>query len=75
MVDVYIVVNLINRLCCVLDNPNKGQAYRSLEFNAENDYCDYIVVKICQQLGFSSKLLGIRHQLTLWTDPYEVSIR
>ncbi|CAF0807918.1 unnamed protein product [Adineta ricciae] len=57
------------------DNPNKGQAYRSLEFNAENDYCDLIVVKVCQQLGFSSKLLGIRHQLTLWTDPYEVSIR
>jgi hypothetical protein len=26
-------------------------------------------------LGFTPNLLGIRHELTLWIDPYEVSIR
>ncbi|UJR21770.1 hypothetical protein I4U23_024845 [Adineta vaga] len=57
------------------DKPIKGQAYRSLEFTKENDYCDAIVAQVCQQLGFSSKLLGIQHELILWIDPYEVSIR
>lgn len=58
-----------------LDKPIKGQAYRSLEFNKDNDYCDAIVSQICQQLGFASNLLGIRHDLTLWIDPYEITIR
>ncbi|CAF0831164.1 unnamed protein product [Rotaria sp. Silwood1] len=57
------------------DKPIKGQAYRSLEFNKENDYCDVIVSQICHDLGFASNLLGIRHDLTLWIDPYEVTIR
>lgn len=57
------------------DKPIKGQAYRSLEFNKENDYCDAIVCQICQQLGFAPSLLGIRHDLTLWIDPCEVTIR
>ncbi|CAF0735369.1 unnamed protein product [Rotaria sordida] len=57
------------------DKPIKGQAYRSLEFNKENDYCDDIVSQICNDLGFASNLLGIRHDLTLWIDPYEVTIR
>ncbi|CAF3642542.1 unnamed protein product [Rotaria sp. Silwood1] len=57
------------------DKPIKGQAYRSLEFNKENDFCDIIVAEICHKLGFTPKLLGIRHELTLWIDPYEVSIR
>ena len=59
----------------ILDKPIKGQAYRSLEFNKENDYCDVIVSQICNQLGFAPNLLGIRHDLTLWIDPYEVTIR
>ncbi|CAM4745689.1 unnamed protein product [Rotaria magnacalcarata] len=57
------------------DKPAKGQAYRSLEFNKENDYCDLIVSQICNDLGFAPSLLGIRHELTLWIDPYEVTIR
>ncbi|CAF2905073.1 unnamed protein product [Rotaria sp. Silwood2] len=57
------------------DKPIKGQAYRSLEFNKENDHCDVIVSQICQNLGFAPNLLGIRHDLTLWIDPYEVTIR
>jgi len=57
------------------DKPIKGQAYRSLEFNQENDYCDLIVSQICNDLGFAPNLLGIRHDLTLWIDPYEVTIR
>jgi len=59
----------------ILDKPIKGQAYRSLEFNKSNDYCDKIVAKICQKLGFTPNLLGIRHDLTLWIDPCEVTIR
>ncbi|CAF4536111.1 unnamed protein product, partial [Rotaria socialis] len=57
------------------DKPAKGQAYRSLEFNEENDYCDLIVSQICNDLGFAPNLLGIRHELILWIDPYEVTIR
>ncbi|CAF1125609.1 unnamed protein product [Rotaria sordida] len=57
------------------DKPIKGQAYRSLEFNKENDFCDVIVAQVCQNLGFTPNLLGMRHELTLWIDPYEVSIR
>ncbi|CAF1323500.1 unnamed protein product [Adineta steineri] len=57
------------------DKPIKGQAYRSLEFNDENDFCDVIVAQVCRKLGFTPNLLGIRHQLTLWIDPYEVSVR
>lgn len=57
------------------DKPIKGQAFRSLEFNKDNDYCDVIVAQICQQLGFASSLLGIRHELILWIDPFEVTIR
>ena len=60
---------------CYLDKPIKGQAYRSLEFNKENDYCDMIVAQICQDLSIASSLLGIRHELTLWIDPYEITIR
>jgi len=60
---------------CILDKAIKGQAYRSLEFNKENDYCDVIVAQVCHNLGFTPNLLGIRHELTLWIDPYEVSIR
>lgn len=59
----------------ILDKPIKGQAYRSLEFNKQNDYCDAIVSQICTDLGFASNLLGIRHDITLWIDPYEVTIR
>jgi hypothetical protein len=59
----------------ILDKPIKGQAYRSLEFNKENDYCDVIVSQICNDLGFAPNLLGVRHDLTLWIDPYEVTIR
>jgi hypothetical protein len=59
----------------ILDKPIKGQAYRSLEFNKENDYCDVIVAQVCRHLGFTPNLLGIRHELILWIDPYEVSIR
>ncbi len=59
----------------IIDKPIKGQAYRSLEFNKENDYCDVIVSQICNDLGFASSLLGIRHDITLWIDPYEVTIR
>ena len=58
-----------------LDKPIKGQAYRSLEFNKDNDYCDVIVSPICQELGIASNQLGIRHELTLWIDPYEITIR
>lgn len=57
------------------DKPTKGQAYRSLEFNKDKDYCNDIVAQICQKLGFASKLLGIRHELTLWIDPFEITIR
>jgi protein Tob/BTG len=57
------------------DKPIKGQAYRSLEFNKENDYSDVIVSQICNDSGFAPNLLGIRHDLTLWIDPYEVTIR
>ncbi|CAF3244820.1 unnamed protein product [Rotaria socialis] len=57
------------------DKPTKGQAYRSLEFNKENDFCDTIVGQVCGYLNFTPSLLGIRHELTLWIDPYEVSIR
>jgi len=60
---------------CILDKSIKGQAYRSLEFNKENDYCDVIVAQVCHHLGFTPDLLGIRHELTLWIDPYEISIR
>lgn len=68
--------SLANRtVSCHLDKPIKGQAYRSLEFNKENDYCDVIVSQICQDLSIASSLLGIRHELTLWIDPYEVTIR
>ncbi len=59
----------------LLDKPIKGQAYRSLEFNKENQFSDVIVAQVCRQLGFTSDLLGIRHELTLWIDPYEISIR
>ncbi len=59
----------------ILDKPIKGQAFRSLEFNKENNLCDVIVAQVCRQLGFTSDLLGIRHELTLWIDPYEISIR
>ena len=58
-----------------LEKPIKGQAYRSLEFNKENDYCDAIVSQVCNDLGFSPHLLGIRHELTLWIDPCEVTVR
>ncbi|UJR27737.1 hypothetical protein I4U23_009014 [Adineta vaga] len=57
------------------DIPIKGQAYRSLEFTKQNEYCDVIVSQICRELGFASNLLGIRHDITLWIDPYEVTIR
>jgi protein Tob/BTG len=59
----------------ILDKPIKGQAYRSLEFTKENNFSDAIVAQVCRQLGFTSDLLGIRHELTIWIDPYEVSIR
>lgn len=58
-----------------LDIPIKGQAFRSLEFNKENDYCDEHVSQVCNELGFASNLLGIRHDMTLWIDPFEVTIR
>lgn len=57
------------------DKPIKGQAFRSLEFNKENHFSDAIVAQVCRQLGFNSDLLGIRHELTLWIDPCEVSVR
>ncbi|CAF0745868.1 unnamed protein product [Adineta ricciae] len=57
------------------DKPIKGQAYRSLEFNKQNEYCDVIVSQICRELGFAPSLLGIMHDITLWIDPYEVTIR
>jgi hypothetical protein len=59
----------------IIDKPIKGQAFRSLEFNKENEFCDVIVAQVCRQLGFTPNLLGIRHELTLWIDPYEVTIR
>ena len=59
----------------ILDKPIKGQAYRSLEFNKQNEYCDVIVSQICRELGFAPNLLGIMHDITLWIDPYEVTIR
>lgn len=58
-----------------IDKPIKGQAYRSLEFNKENNLCDVTVAQVCRQLGFTSDLLGFRHELTLWVDPREVSLR
>ncbi|CAF1078436.1 unnamed protein product [Adineta steineri] len=57
------------------DKPVKGQAYRSLEFNKENGYHDAIVSQTCNDLGFAPNLLGIQHDITLWIDPYEVTIR
>ena len=65
---------------CVLslslaDKPMKGQAYRSLEFTKENQFCDTTVDQVCRKLGLNSKSLGIRQELILWIDPYEVSLR
>lgn len=57
------------------DKPMKGQAYRSLEFTKENQFCDTTVDQVCHKLGLSSKSLGIRQELILWIDPYEVSLR
>jgi hypothetical protein len=57
------------------DKPIKGQAYRSLEFNEANDYCDPIVNQVCCDLNLPAKSLGIRYELILWVDPYEVSMR
>lgn len=63
------------RFFFIIDKPIKGQAYRSLEFNKENNLCDANVAQVCRQLGFTPDLLGIRHELTLWIDPCEISIR
>lgn len=57
------------------EKPIKGQAYRSLEFNKENHFCDTILVRLCRQFGFTPDLLGFHHEFTLWIDPYEVSTR
>ena len=53
----------------------KGQAYRSLDFNKENHYCDAIIAQVCGKLAVQVKTLGIQHEFTLWVDPYEVSLR
>ena len=34
-----------------------------------------LFLKYVINLGFAPNLLGIRHDLTLWIDPYEVTIR
>lgn len=70
-----IFVQVFSFISSFLDIPIKGQAFRSLEFNKENDYSDVHVSQICNDLGFASNLLGIRHDLTLWIDPFEVTIR
>jgi hypothetical protein len=71
----FIDIFLFIILFIILDKPIKGQAYRSLEFNKENNFCDPVVAQVCHHLGFTPDLLGIRHELTLWIDPYEISIR
>lgn len=67
--------HLLSKIHRFLDKPMKGQAYRSLEFTKENQFCDATVDQVCRKLSLNSKSLGIRQELILWIDPYEVSLR
>jgi protein Tob/BTG len=58
-----------------LDQPERGNGFRSLNFNVENVFCDKIISEICFQLCLPIATLGIHFEFTIWTDPKEVSIR
>ncbi|CAF0748642.1 unnamed protein product [Didymodactylos carnosus] len=57
-----------------IEKPMRGQAYRSLVFTKKNE-CDPIVTQACEKAAFNSILLGIQHDITIWVDPKEVTIR
>ncbi|CAF0812224.1 unnamed protein product [Didymodactylos carnosus] len=57
-----------------IEKPVRGQAFRSLIFQKDSE-CDPIIAKACEKAAFMPALLGIQHDITIWIDPREVTIR